>query len=628
MIKQWKQGKGDVVEYVVQCWNCLGEYDAMSAVWCSCNPTHPTKVCPFCLQCFCTATQEYQGKFWKGAPESLTGDRAMLSQVRGLLGETLVRSKAITSDQLLSALKEQEATGKRLGEALVDLGYLDQETLEYFLQRQQSVTRLDLREVEVDPDLVQEIGVRECRQRKIFPVSRESLSTKDILTLAMARPGDGDTIDFVQDLTGCQVVPMQASEEEIAAAIAPFVREGPEEDQPEAPKEPDSPPGTKIATDLLRKALSRSASDLYVEPGEDLVNIHMRIDGILYRARPLEKAKQKPLTTGLMKFLRMESNREGTPQESRVVMRYGEDRFDVIAHALPTTFGDNVSIRIVNRDTFLKPLTDLGLPDTDLEALEAVLEEESGLVILSAPLFHGATTTLYAIMNQIARNGHRKVMSIESQSICPIPNVSQVALGRKTGDDETTFSALRAMAAIEPDVLVFGDILDNAKWTTQILKFASAMLVVVVMDASSCLGAVGSLLQMGVSAEQLSKDLRLVLSQHLLRKICTDCAVTITPSKRTLRVLGLTDGEAKRLGDVARGKGCRSCTNIGYKGRIALFETLRPTRGFLKALASGAFLAELGQVAVDDGMEPMRSRALEAVKHGLTTLEEFQKGNF
>ena len=120
-------------EYAVNCWNCLGEYDALSAVWCSCNPSHPTKVCPFCLQCFCTAPQSYADKFWASAPAELLQDREMLSNARGPLGEALVRAKAITSDQLLAALKAQKSSCKKLGEVLVELGYVPKDTLEYFL---------------------------------------------------------------------------------------------------------------------------------------------------------------------------------------------------------------------------------------------------------------------------------------------------------------------------------------------------------------------------------------------------------------------------------------------------------------------------------------------------------------
>jgi len=119
-------------EYIVYCWNCLGEYDALSAVWCSCNPTHPTKVCPFCLQCFCSAPKDYKDKFFQNAPKELIEDFETFSNSRGPLGEALVRAKAITSDQLLTALKYQKTSGKKLGEALVELGFIDDETLNYF----------------------------------------------------------------------------------------------------------------------------------------------------------------------------------------------------------------------------------------------------------------------------------------------------------------------------------------------------------------------------------------------------------------------------------------------------------------------------------------------------------------
>ncbi len=147
-------------EHLIQCWNCLGEFDALSAVWCSCNPNRPTKVCPFCLQCFCIAPETYHDKFWSNAPLELITDREMLTKARGPLGEALVLAHAITSDQLLLALKHQQRSGGRLGEILVELGFLTRETLEAFLELHRPVTKLSLKDTQLDPMLIASIGRR------------------------------------------------------------------------------------------------------------------------------------------------------------------------------------------------------------------------------------------------------------------------------------------------------------------------------------------------------------------------------------------------------------------------------------------------------------------------------------
>ena len=156
-------------EYVIKCWNCLGEYDAQGAIWCSCNPNHPTKVCPFCLLCFCSAPEVYHDKFWAGAPEDLIKDREMLARARGPLGQALVQAKVITSDQLLLALKHQKKTGGRLGEILVELGFLTPQTLSSFLSKQRSVTSISLRDQVLDPMLIASMGAEECQRRMVVP---------------------------------------------------------------------------------------------------------------------------------------------------------------------------------------------------------------------------------------------------------------------------------------------------------------------------------------------------------------------------------------------------------------------------------------------------------------------------
>ena len=612
-------------EYIVQCWNCLGEFDALAAVWCSCNPNRPTKVCPFCLQCFCAAPEAYHDKFWASAPEELVRDREMLTSARGPLGEALVRARSITSDQLLLALKRQKQTGGRLGEILVEMGFLNQETLTAFLSHHRPVMNLSLRETALDPLLISSIGAEECLRRLVVPVNKERLTNKELLTLAMVNPTDGETIEVIQNMSGCQILPMRTTKEEVEAALAPFIGQAPAEATVHV--EPaEGPNSAQMATDLLRKALARGASDLYLEPREEEVSIHLRIDGALYRAKPVSRDLQETLVQELKGLLRLDTAVRDRPQEGRVVMRSGANRFEVIAHSLPTRFGENLSLRFINRDTFLKTFDQLGMPAEDQLALRAALSAQRGLVLLTAPLFHGSTTTLYAVMNDLAQDGHRKVMSIEAQSVCPVPNVSQVSLGENK-DAEATQTTLKALANIQPDVCILADILDSSSMATQMLKFVNQMLIVASLESPRAVPAVQKLLDLGCPPSDLSQHLLLALNQRLVRQICPRCVQPTGLSERSLRLMGLTAEEAMELGNVHQGQGCEECSGIGYRGRIALFETLVPSPAFRKALGRSASLKILEREAVRGGMATLRARMLQAVQEGRTTLEEFQKAN-
>lgn len=616
-------------EHLIQCWNCLGEFDALSAVWCSCNPNRPTKVCPFCLQCFCIAPESYHDKFWSNAPLELITDREMLTKARGPLGEALVLAHAITSDQLLLALKHQQRSGGRLGEILVELGFLTRETLEAFLELHRPVTKLSLRETQLDPMLIASIGAEECLKRLVVPITMETLTSKSLLTLAMANPGDGDTIEIIQHLTGCQILPMLTTKEDVEEALAPFLRDSP----PQTPQEPVTPPGresnpsAQAATELVRRALQRGASDLYLEPKEGEISVHLRIDGTLYRAKSLDIALQEGVTREIKRLLRLDTLASDRPQEGRVVMRSGDSRYEVIAHCLPTRFGENLSLKFINRDTFLKSFDQLGIPEEDQRLLRAALSNQRGIVLVTAPLFHGSTTTLYAVMNELAAGGGRKVMSIEAQSVCPVPSVSQVSLGENK-DSEATMTTLKALGNIQPDVCILGDILESPTMATSVCRFANQMLVVATLEGSHSVGALQTLMNLSAPSTELAQHLRVILNQRLVRRVCPTCSKSSEISERGLRLMGLTLSEAALLTHVSQGAGCTECANIGYRGRISLFETLSPSVGFRKALARGAGEKVLEREAIKGGMVPLRMRAIEAIQAGLTTIEEFQKGNF
>ncbi|MGC8762834.1 MAG: GspE/PulE family protein [Acidobacteriota bacterium] len=609
-----------MAEYLVRCWNCLGEYDALTAVWCSCNPNRPTKVCPFCLQCFCSAPEEFHETFWSQAPEGLRTDREMLARARGPLGEALIRAKAITSEQLLEALKRQSQEGGRLGEILVALGHLTQETLDAFLASQRSVTQVSLKDSPPDPMLVAAVGAEECLRRMVVPISRETLSGRNLLTLAMANPSDGETIEFVQNATGCQVLALQASREEIAAFLAPFQGGS-------AAPAADPEPAARLATDLIRKAISRGASDLYVEPREDEVSIHLRIDGFLYKAKPVARDLRDVLTTELKRLLRLDTSISDRPQSNRVVMRSGDQRYEVIAHSLPTRSGENLSLKIINRDTFLKSYDQLGIPPEDQKILRAALSAQRGLVLLSAPLFHGCTTTLYAVMNDLASEGTRKIVSIEAQSVCPVPNVSQISLG-DNHDAEATVTTMKALSSIQPDVCIVADLLDSGAMASQIQKLMGQVLVVATLEAPGTVKALLGAMAAGISPQELAQNLLLVLNQRLIRRNCPACSAPLPLSENTLRMMGLSEEEARELTGCQQGQGCPECSGIGYRGRLALFEILSPTPVFRKALAKGPAEKTLEREALKSGMVPLRQRALEAIEKGLTGPEEFRKEAF
>ena len=203
-------------EHTVQCWSCLGEFDAAAAVWCTCSALTPTKLCPFCFHCFCQADIEYQEAFWNAAPDEMKEERGMLKNAAGSIGESLVRSNLLNTGQLVSALRWQKSKGGTIEGAIVDLGLATRENVELVGRgKTPESSRIDLSKVLVDASLVAAIGVELAFRKRVLPVSREEIGEKAVLTLAMAGPTDVETIDQIQTLSGCTVIPMSAPEPEI-----------------------------------------------------------------------------------------------------------------------------------------------------------------------------------------------------------------------------------------------------------------------------------------------------------------------------------------------------------------------------------------------------------------------------
>ena len=207
----------ETTEYIRACPQCLCEYDAMQAAWCSCDP-HPSKLCPFCLTCLCQTPGECE-MFWAEAPECLLQEGERLRNCRLRLGDMLVRAGLLTEEEMARGLQHQQASGGRFGEALLALGILDARTIQEFVQMQDKVSTFDLSRVHPDLHLARRLGVEFCRAKRILPLEKESFQGRTLLTLVMADPSDQDTLDQVQLTAGCHVLPGRAPEQEILAVL-------------------------------------------------------------------------------------------------------------------------------------------------------------------------------------------------------------------------------------------------------------------------------------------------------------------------------------------------------------------------------------------------------------------------
>jgi len=525
--------------YLVSCWNCLGEFDAVPAVWCSDDPKNPTKLCPYCLRCFCEASERYKQEFWRSAPKVLHDELETLSRSKDRMGDILIRMKKLKTPELLEALVEQKASGRRLGEILVSRGLVRQEDIDSALKSQ--------------------------------------------------------GVSPLVDTQG------------LAYAASPVW----EQSEPSA-----------IIEYLLSLAARKGASDIHLEPQAGDVSVRYRIDGFSFRVDPIPGHFKRALADTLFATFGLDPAGAGRPQQARVERRVGETDYDLVVQTLPTTHGTSASIKLVNRETFLKDFGTLGLELEDRVRLMEEMRSGFGLVLLSSPAFSGGITTAYSVMSFLVRSG-REVLSLESPVHWVLEGARQVEVeagpsGPKM--DET----LRSVLAVRPDAVALSHVPDR---TTALMatQLASSLLVLCSLTAQTAAGAVSAFVELGVPAPLIATCLSAVTCQRLVRTICRICRQPADPpSPQTLAHHGLSADEVATL-RFFKGRGCPTCNTVGYRGRRAVFEVMPGSPEVRGALHRGLVAGELQTVAAGAGMRTLRDRCLDLVRDGVTTFDEFAR---
>lgn len=605
-------------EYIIQCWSCLGEFDAVSSVWCSCDPKNPSKLCPYCLQCFCTASEEYLRRFWEYAPTALQQERASLRKIKDRLGELLVRAQIVTVEDMLFALGQQGETNEKLGQILVNNKLITPEELDLFLQMQAIPVPTEFSEEYVDINMLQRLNPEFCVLRKILPLQVFHGTNRSFLAQAMSNPQDTTTVETAGRKAEMHVVPIYADEIAIIEFLRKYVPPGGARIM-----EQESMDSQTLIRRLIMDAIRRHASDIHIEPDRDELNVRYRIDGVLYKIKSPRQEDHVPLIASLKKLAKMDVQNTRIPQSSKMMLRLGDQRYQLNILSFPNPHGESISIKIVSLSTFLRNLNEIGLTNEQLAKMKSALDSRFGLILLSGPLMNGVSTTEYSMMRYLA-SSNRKVMTLESPIFATIRHVHQSEINPSAGFDFIT--GLNSIIRSSPDVIFISDIPD-AEVAATVCKVASRCVVVASLNAISASNTVVLLRELGASASLLSQSLSIVVNQRLIRRICPHCSAKSPVSEALLMRMGLTQQEAQGLNAYA-GTGCKECNFIGFNGRIAIFEVLSNDPPVAEVIGRNSSAHEIEKVAVKHGMLSLRSRCLQRINEGITTIEEFQKSKF
>ncbi|NLD27392.1 MAG: type II/IV secretion system protein [Myxococcales bacterium] len=480
----------------------------------------------------------------------------------------------------------------------------------------------------IDSDAVKLVPMSLAKKYHFMPMFK----IEDTLTIAMADPLDVFALDDVRAALNCRIQPMLAAQDEIDQLIAENYRamdgtgEGKDEieiiqygsesveDMAEQLKEMAS--GSQVIAEvnrLLATAAKEGASDIHIEPAEKTLKIRNRVDGVLEERLILKKQLHLPIITRIKIIGGMDIAERRIPQDGRVRARMSGKNLDMRVSTYPTMYGEKVVIRLLTKEQSLG-VDSLGFDDLQKQTFENIISRPYGIFLVTGPTGSGKTTTLYAALQRL-NSQDRNIVSIEDPIENEIPGVNQAQVNVKAG--MTFGSAMKSILRQDPDIIMLGEVRDQETADMAVRAAITGHLVFSTIHTNTALGAVSRLEDLGVEKFMIASALVGVMSQRLVRKICSKCKSPVEPDPVKMSALSIPDGTK-----LFRGRGCKFCRMSGYSGRIGLFKVVDMDMQLRQLVMSGANEAELDSYVTSRGIKDMRQQGVQRIIDGITTVEE------
>ncbi len=529
------------------------------------------------------------------------------------LGERLVRDGHINLQQLRTALQEQERTREHLGAALVRMGFLPADTLAAVRATELGIAFVKLASVTPDPELLAAIPADFARRHACFPIRRE----KHEVVVALARPVDILCIDAIKQRLWRHIQVVAATQRDIDAAIRRHL-DAPDPDadaaRAEGPERAGGEDAVAITDRILEQGLRWTATDVHVEPEENLTRVRYRIDGNLEQGESLGREDGAAVLARIKILAGLDITERRLPQDGRITLQRPAGKVDLRVSIMPTCHGENAVLRVLDRSAVALSLSDLGIEPADQEVLTGIAQRSHGMLLVSGPTGSGKTTTLYSILLSLD-SLTRKVITIEDPVEYQLPLIRQSQIDTAAGYHFA--DGLRASLRQDPDVILVGEIRDRETADTALKASLTGHVVLSSIHTNSAAGVITRLLDLGVDRYLLASSLSGVMAQRLVRRVCGECALErdVTPAEAAL----LQVGPETRLRE---GAGCRSCRGSGHAGRIAVYEILMLDEGAQAVLAGGGGEREVLENAQAHGFHSIATNGRARVLAGQTTVKE------
>jgi general secretion pathway protein E/type IV pilus assembly protein PilB len=531
--------------------------------------------------------------------------------------------------------KVAQSSGKLdVVDALKELKHVDGNELLNLLAQQYGLEVVDLSTHVIDPDVVQTMTPEMVRQYKVIPISKH----ENIITVATSDPSDLETVDAIRYVLKKDIEAVVASKEQIdhltdhyygslEQNVDAFMKEIGAEGDIEtqlakategAENVEDDAPIIKLVSLLIVEAIKLRASDIHLEPMEKKYRVRYRIDGVMKEMESPPKYLQSNITSRLKIMSKLDISEKRVPQDGRIQLKVEGKEIDLRVSTIPTTHGESIVMRILDRSSIQIDIPKLGFFSDDQELINQIVALPDGVFLVTGPTGSGKSTSLYAFLNSI-NSPHRKIITVEDPVEYQLSGINQVQVIAMIG--MTFAKALRAMLRQAPNIVMVGEIRDLETAEIAINAALTGHLVFSTLHTNDAPGAVTRLIDMGIKPFLVASAVRAIMAQRLVRRICKNCAVPYEPEPELLQTMGL-DQEFLKNSKLMKGRGCAECGGNGYKGRMGIYEIFMVTIEIQNLIYERVPSSVIRDAARKSGMRTLREDGLRKAAAGMTTLEE------
>ncbi len=554
------------------------------------------------------------------------------------LGDILVKNNIITAEQLTAALQEQKMSGgqSKLGTILVKQGLIKEPELVAFLSRQYGVPTISLAEYEIDPAVIKVIPPEVSQKYNLVPVNRAGST----LIVAVSDPSNLFAIEDIKFMTSYNVEMVVTGESDIKAAIDKYYDQSAsladvmdnldmedlelvdteeEVDVSSLERATEDAPVVKLVNLILMDAIKKKASDIHIEPYEKTFRVRYRIDGVLYEVMKPPLKLKNAITSRIKIMAELDIAERRLPQDGRIKIKLGGGKdMDYRVSVLPTLFGEKIVMRLLDKSNLQLDMTKLGYEPDALANFKREIHKPFGMVLVTGPTGSGKTVSLYSALSELNKVTEN-ISTAEDPVEFNFAGINQVQMHEDIGLNFA--AALRSFLRQDPDIIMIGEIRDFETAEIAVKAALTGHLVLSTLHTNDAPATINRLLNMGIEPFLVASAVNLITAQRLARRVCGECKEKEDIPLQALIAAGVPAEEAPEF-VCYKGRGCPTCNNTGYKGRVGFYQVMPMLEPIRELILNGANTAEIKRESMRLGIKTMRQSGLTKLKEGVTSLEE------